>query len=273
MTDFLTLESLNIILAGIKDALSQKASFTQIEAKMDKENPVGTGSFSMNRANNTSIGANSATFGVGNTASGESSFATGGYTKALGYLGHAEGMLTKAIGQYSHAEGATTVAEGDGSHAEGEWSEAIGDGSHAEGIYSVAEGESSHAEGNGSHAKGLGSHAEGLSIAASDYQHSQGKYNIESTEFAHIVGNGTEPQARSNAHTLDWNGNAWFAGEVYVGSTDGINKDSGSKKLATEDFVNNLLQNSQSSNITYSTEDLIAGESPLAEGEVYLVYE
>jgi hypothetical protein len=41
------------------------------------------------------------------------------------------------------------------------------------------------------------------------------------------------------------NGNAWFAGEVYVGSTSGINKDTGSKKLATEEFV---LQNSSSMN-------------------------
>lgn len=39
---------------------------------------------------------------------------------------------------------------------------------------------------------------------------------------------------RSNAHTLDWSGNAWFAGDVYVGSTSGTNKDAGSKKLATE---------------------------------------
>ena len=34
--------------------------------------------------------------------------------------------------------------------------------------------------------------------------------------YAHVVGNGTE-EKRSNAHTLDWDGNAWFAGNVYVG--------------------------------------------------------
>jgi hypothetical protein len=39
--------------------------------------------------------------------------------------------------------------------------------------------------------------------------------------LAHIVGNGTTETVdgetvvtRSNAHTLDWNGNAWYAGEV-----------------------------------------------------------
>ena len=34
---------------------------------------------------------------------------------------------------------------------------------------------------------------------------------------------------------------AWYAGDVYVGSTSGVNKDDGSKKLATEEYVNNLL--------------------------------
>lgn len=50
--------------------------------------------------------------------------------------------------------------------------------------------------------------------------------------YAHIVGNGTSSK-RSNAHTLDWDGNAWFAGDVYVGSTSGTNKDDGSVRLAT----------------------------------------
>ena len=40
-----------------------------------------------------------------------------------------------------------------------------------------------------------------------------------------------------NAHTLDWDGNSWFAGDVYVHSTSGTNKDAGSKKLATEEYV------------------------------------
>jgi hypothetical protein len=54
--------------------------------------------------------------------------------------------------------------------------------------------------------------------------------------YAHIVGNGTNSE-RSNAHTLDWDGNAWFAGDVYVGSDSGTNKDDGSVRLATVDEV------------------------------------
>jgi hypothetical protein len=97
--------------------------------------------------------------------------------------------------------------------------------SHAEGEYSTASGNYSHAEG-------------GSTTAAGAYQHTQGKYNISDTTSAHIVGNGASYTERSNAHTLDWDGNAWFAGDVYVGSTSGINKDKGSKKLATEEYVN-----------------------------------
>lgn len=33
-------------------------------------------------------------------------------------------------------------------------------------------------------------------------------------EFVHVVGNGTSNTDRSNAHTLDWKGNAWYAGTV-----------------------------------------------------------
>jgi hypothetical protein len=54
-------------------------------------------------------------------------------------------------------------------------------------------------------------------------EHVQGRYNKyldennQSLNYAHVVGNGTADNARSNAHTLDWNGNAWFAGNVTVG--------------------------------------------------------
>ena len=144
-----------------------------------------------------------------------------------------------AIGSDSHAEGAGTLALGYISHAEGQWTETLGSISHAEGRASIASGYVSHAEGQSSEANGDYSHAEGFYTKASgEYQHVQGTYNIEDTEdiYAHIVGNG-DWETRSNAHTLDWNGNAWFSGDIYVGSTSGINKDGGSKKLATENYV------------------------------------
>lgn len=108
----------------------------------------------------------------------------------------------------------------------------LGPYAQAFGSGTIASGEYSHAEGAGPKASGAASHAEGrTTIAQGNNQHVQGKYNIADTTSAHIVGNGSDSSNRSNAHTLDWNGNAWFAGDVYTGSTSGTNKDDGSVKL------------------------------------------
>jgi hypothetical protein len=71
-------------------------------------------------------------------------------------------------------------------------------------------------------AAGKYSHAEGFNTKTSSFaQHVQGKYNIEDTEnkYSHIVGNGVSSSKRSNAHTLDWNGNAWYQGNVSIDGT------------------------------------------------------
>lgn len=169
---------------------------------VSKESPVFTGSMSMGRKEGTSIGENSYAIGYNVEASGDSSHAEGAYTNASGETSHAEGISTQATGEGSHAEGQDTQASGFHSHAEGENSIASGAISHAEGWYTQAKGNCSHAEGENS-------------IASSDHQHVQGRYNIEdaANKYAHIVGNG-DYDTRSNAHTLDWNGNAWFAGRV-----------------------------------------------------------
>lgn len=145
---------------GTDGRLYTTPGITDISTKMDANNPVGTGSFSMNRKAKTKVG------------------------------------------DYSHAEGYKTTASGDYSYAEG--------------YYTTASGNNSHV---------------------------QGKYNIEDTSniYADIIGNGTSDTARSNATTVDWNGNAWYAGDVYTGSTSGTNKDDGSKKLATEEYVNSSI--------------------------------
>ena len=154
-----------------------------------KDGPVFTTAISMGRKTNTTVGANSVALGSNVTASEEAS--------------HAEGAGSIASGIYSHAEGRSTTASNVSSHAEGYNTTASGNHSHAEGYYTTASGENTHAEGY-------------YTIAASDFQHIQGKYNIEDTtnKYAHIVGNGKNSTNRSNAHTLDWNGNAWYAGDV-----------------------------------------------------------
>ena len=87
--------------------------------KMDKNNPVGIGSFSMNRKADTVIGNFSHAEGNKTTASGHFSHAEGNKTTASGYSSHAEGNETTASGHSSHAEGFRTTASGNYSHIEG----------------------------------------------------------------------------------------------------------------------------------------------------------
>lgn len=142
------------------------------------------------------------------------------------------------LGKHAQAFDSYTTASGENSHAEGYGADALGNSSHAEGYVAKASGENSHAEGY-------------RTIAAGENQHVQGIYNIADTTSAHIIGNGPAEDSKSNAHTIDWSGNAWFAGDVYTGSTSGKNKDDGSKKLATEEYVNSLIETGTNDNGRY----------------------
>lgn len=180
----------------------------------DYENNIATGQWSIAEGSTT-------------IAKGRASHAEGAFTQALSDGTHTEGYQTKATGYWSHAEGEMTLVSSYASHAEGSYT-TMPDGSKR---YGTASGYASHVEGGGSHASGSASHAEGIAttaagscahsegrytIASGNCQHVEGLANIEDTSnaFIHIAGNGTSPTDRSNAYTLDWNGNAWFAGNI-----------------------------------------------------------
>ena len=129
---------------------------------------------------------------------------------------------TWARGSGTHVEGAATAAYSDYAHAEGKQSFAISEGAHAEGEGTIARAQSSHA---------------------------QGKFNIDdsSQQYAHIVGNGTSPDARSNAHTLDWSGNGWYAGKLTVGAAPTNNMD-----VATKQYVDSAVGGITDTNTTYT---------------------
>lgn len=191
--EYITESELSEAIAGIE------IPDTDLSAYVTKENPEMTGSLSLNRSPNSEIG--------------DFSVAEGYYCTASGMLSHAEGSSTTASGYVSHTEGVSTTASGSCSHAEGSDTIASGEYSHAEGYFTIAKGE---------------------------YQHVQGKFNEPdyNNKYAHIVGNGyvneeTGTQFRSNAYTLDWDGNAWFAGNVTIGADN--------KELATQEYVNNIL--------------------------------
>lgn len=171
---------------------------------------------------------------------GTGSSAIGYDVEASGYASHAEGSKTTASGDYSHAEGSTTTASGVNSHAEGDYTTASGMFSHAEGSRTIASGDYSHSEGEGTTASGASSHAEGYgSKASSQFQHVQGKYNIEDKErkYSHIVGNGAGDAKRSNAHTLDWQGNGWYAGKLSQEGAPIEDKDLATKKYVDDNIL------------------------------------
>lgn len=216
----------------IPDVFARK---TDIETKLNKENPTGTGALSMNRAVGSEIGENSVAIGDNCIASAESAIAIGSSASATGFASHAEGMGSVASGNLAHAEGQDSLATGYASHAESS-GEANGDYSHAEG-YGIADGDYSHASGNGTWAIGRSQTV----IGEANLEDSAPDSATRGTYVA-IVGNGDMDAGEySNASTLDWEGNAWFAGDVYIGSASGVNKDEGSKKLATEEFVHTEL--------------------------------
>ena len=170
--------------------------------------------------------------GNATTASGSNSHAEGNNTTASGESSHAEGRNTTASGEYSHAEGRNTRASGKNSHCEGGYSEASGDFSHSEGGTSFASGKCSHAEGDTTTASGYAAHSEGECTTANHKaQHVFGEYNIEDPStaaatargnYVEIVGNGTGSSAKSNARTLDWDGNEWLANGLTVGTADTV---------------------------------------------------
>ena len=176
---------------------------------------------------NIAVGQWSIAEGSGTVAKGRASHAEGAMTQALMDGTHTEGYQTKATGYWSHAEGELTVVTSYASHAEGSYC-TMPDGSKR---YTTASGYASHSEGGGCHTTGSCAHAEGLgslasgnqshvegryTVAAGSAQHVEGVANIEDTnnQYIHIAGNGTLPTNRSNAYTLDWNGNGEYAGDV-----------------------------------------------------------
>lgn len=163
-------------------------------------------------------------------------------------MSFAEGNNVTASGAFSHAEGASTAASGRAAHAEGSSTEASGYGSHAEGYSTKAHGDYSHAEGQLTEASGNLSHAAGVGTLASSYcQTAIGEYNVEDAndEYALIIGNGSSEVARSNALTVDWDGN------VECASFNGVTFDNAGSILSETDTAS--VATSTNSNVASIT--------------------
>lgn len=193
-------------------------------------------------------------------ANGNYSHAEGCGSEANGEASHAEGWETTAKGSYSHAEGqhSQTGAGAYCAHAEGSSTEANGVYSHSEGVSTVAGGRASHAEGIGSNASGRAGHAEGEGASANgDLSHSSGYYTkaehrcqfalgrwndpgTSTQSYVFIIGKGLDEAARSNALTVDWNGNTKISGTLTQSSDKRLKDHRGYLGSKAIEFVRKL---------------------------------
>lgn len=131
--------------------------------------------------------------------------------------------------------------------------------SHGSGNYAI--GNNSHAEGYNTSAKGENSHAEGYqTYASSNNQHASGKCNIEDSNgtYVEIVGNGTNHSNRSNARTLDWNGNEKLSGEI----------DASVRSTTVAGYAGNLHLYRFGRVVFVSTDDFLSKSSSVSSGTV-----
>lgn len=238
--------------------------------------------------------------GDGTTASGHAAHAEGGQTIADEQDSHAEGYATHASGYSSHAEGFYTTASKQGSHAEGYYTIASGTNAHAEGADTKALGWASHAQGTHTVANGGDSHVFGaynipdalecaewvpgetynpgnivkrtsqdktVTYYISTSQHSDTEFLsnhwnvIDKLNYIEIVGNGNF-YTRSNARTLDWQGNEWVAGKVSAGTVASPASVTAVNDLTTKAYVDTAI-----SNITMPVSDVqINGSSIINNG-------
>ena len=178
-------------------------------------------------------GTSSVALGGRSEASGNYALTSGFSTEASGYAACAMGGHTKAAGNYSFASGSNVEAIGKFSFAGGTSANqdnittANGDESFAFGISCIANANASMSVGQFTKTQAVMSQAFGdFTTANGRCQHVTGRYNVidespidtshgnGARKYLNIVGNGTTENSRSNAYTLDWDGNAWYQGKV-----------------------------------------------------------
>ena len=246
---------------------------------MEKLNPVGTGSFSMNRLKDSEEGSDSFVAGNNTTASAFASSAIGYHTIASRDCSSVEGKYnvkddayvfnevniqinTKDVCLFKRKEGFYLSTEYEVKSNRNfvlknpiflSGQSLYTNLSTYAGYYAIFNRAPNHDTATVYHYiaenTSTGQYICKLTTQATTHSSSSYKFSTFPTvwdaelinTYAHIVGNGESDTTRSNAHTLDWDGNAWYAGDVYVGSEGGVNRDEGSKKLATEEFVEEAI--------------------------------
>lgn len=220
--------SSDVVNKDISNAISESN-----KNKMNTKNPTGIGSFSLNRKENTLIGDYSYSAGRNTTASGLNSSSKGIETVAnrknmevSGRYNSYEDILY--VIDKSLSSGISTLVVSSYYYADSyEFDENTG-------LFSLINPQkvSNYNDAVGKwtlFSNDIERKATKIrQIIYADYYNSS-TWRVYCTEltsnpigkvegkYVKVVGNGTSNKARSNAHTLDWEGNAWYAGDVYVG--------------------------------------------------------
>lgn len=207
--------------------------------------------------------------GMYTVASGYGAHAEGDNTQAGGEGSHAEGYGSNASGNYTHTEGDHTVANRRGMHAEGKYNlydsakyvDVVGLGNRYTwsdmyaaseytfdadtGYYTLVNAEPKSEVVIGLYYASSKMYTSGtinqlekpISLISGNNYKTEKHLGTLGTDaqgkYVHVVGNGVS-SARSNAHTLDWDGNGWFAGDVFVG---GASQDEGVKLLKAGEAI------------------------------------
>lgn len=209
-------------------------STSDMSAYATKADTVLETSLSRGRKSETTIGLGSLAFGNDVEASSSYTMAFGHKTSATGPNSYSEGNQTLASGNASHAEGFKSIATGAGSHAEGSNTIANAAYSHVEGKYNIEDSIQSWPTWTPNTEYAVGDKVKMLVVNSNNETSFSGyvcKIANNDAEFVtanwtrttfmnyvYIVGNGTADNARSNAYALDWDGNGYYMGDVYVGA-------------------------------------------------------
>ena len=210
------------------------------DTKMDAANPVGVGSFSMNKSE-CQVGDYSSSLGLGTISGRKSQNVNGEYNsyeppyvitsinsfdkitfKRLYYsksykLDLASGKIKLVNPSYIYYINTTSLNKIADKYV-------IADSGSGTVMYYLPFGKTAGTNADGSF------YVSPLDGGTFRKYTSNAKYK-ERGSYVYIVGNGTSNTARSNAHTLDWNGVGWYQGGLQVG---GNAQDNGAKNVLLE---------------------------------------
>ncbi len=226
---------------------------------LSSKNPTGSGTVNINGNLSTEHGYNSFIFGSGSFAMGHDSFVAGSYLISHNDYEHVIGQNN--TNNYYIIENTKTnsnVWSGSGSKYGYEITNIVPDLNlgvfYFDIVDSVTYGnvslQHSYVSGNIKYIQGrptvrtykIPTRKNFMSNYNTSFMNYDEKIvSITNDDLSFCIGNGTLFGKRSNAHTVYRNGDGWFAGDVYVGSTSGINKDEGSKRLITLDEVKPVI--------------------------------